>query len=127
MGDGAKKNKGGRPTKLNAEVQKTICDAIAAGVPIQVAAALAGVCNSQFYVWVKKHKGFADAIKIAAAKSETRLVGVIAKAAIANWTAAAWLLERHPKTRERWSRFQQPNSNGVQTNSTTSSTPTKDA
>jgi transposase len=116
--------KHGRPTKLTPECQKTICDAISAGVPIQVAAALGGVSQTQFYVWVKKHSEFAEAIKKAAATAETRLVGIIAKAASKQWTAAAWILERHPKYRERWAKI---SDRGIHQNLTISSPDTKAA
>ena len=107
----------GRPTKLTPETQKLICDAVAAGVPVQVAARLAGISQSTYYAWVSRHKDFAEAVKKAYALAETRLVGYIYRAAAKTWTAAAWLLERHPQMRQRWMRTSE---SGSQTNSTNS-------
>jgi hypothetical protein len=107
----------GRPTKLTPETQKLICDAVAAGVPVQVAARLAGVSQSTYYAWVSRHRDFADAVKKAYAVAESRLVGYIYRAAAKTWTAAAWLLERHPQMRQRWMRRLD---SGSQTNSTNS-------
>jgi len=107
----------GRPTKLTPETQKLICDAVAAGVPVQVAARLAGISQSTYYAWVSRHKDFAEAVKKAYAVAESRLVGYIYRAAAKTWTAAAWLLERHPQMRQRWMRTSE---SGSQTSSTNS-------
>jgi hypothetical protein len=96
--------KTGRPTKFTPEIQKTICDAISAAIPVQVASAMAGINQDTFYAWVKKNKGFSGAIKKATAIAEGRLVATIGKSAAKYWTAAAWLLERHPKYRQRWAK-----------------------
>jgi hypothetical protein len=96
--------KTGRPTKFTPEIQKTICDAISAAIPVQVASAMAGIDHGTFYRWIKKNKDFCQAIKKATAIAEGRLVATIGRAAAKQWTAAAWLLERHPKHRERWAK-----------------------
>lgn len=96
--------KTGRPSKCTPEVITTICDAISAAVPIQVAAALAGVSEATFFRWVKESEEFRESVKKATATAETRLVKTIIDAAAKQWTAAAWLLERHPKYRTRWAK-----------------------
>jgi hypothetical protein len=106
----------GRPSKLTPEARKIICDAVAACVPLQVAAALAKVSRSTIHQWTQRHPDFADDLKRASAQAEKHLVGVIRRAAQKQWTAAAWLLERHPKYRERWLKISSP---GAQTISTT--------
>ena len=120
-----------RPTKYNAEVAAQICRDIATTVPLQVAATRAGIGERTLYDWIKKFSQFSQDIKKAYAEAEIRLISIIsaaagheppategqdAKAAIgevlarpvrrpkAQWTAAAWLLERHPKFRSRWAK-----------------------
>lgn len=102
--------KGGRPTKLNPELQEKICQAIRAGNYIETAAAYAGVNKSTLYDWLKrggraksgKYKEFSNAVEKALAEAEVRDVFIIGKAAEENWQAAAWRLER--KFPERWGR-----------------------
>ena len=125
-----KTNGRGRPTKLNPELQEEICSAIRAGNYIEPSAARAGVSKHVLYDWLKKAgveldrvrrgqaKGlnckvsakaqpfvdFLDAIKKAEAEAEARDVAIIAKAALKQWQAAAWRLERKHYT--RWGRKQ---------------------
>jgi hypothetical protein len=94
---------GGRPTKLNAERQSKVCDAIRAGVPPETAAACAGIDESTFYRWLARgrrleaealYAKFAEAVKLALAEWETRDIMRIGEAAATDWRAAAWRLER---------------------------------
>lgn len=120
----------GRPTKLTPELQEEICAAIRAGNYIEPSAARAGVDKSSLYSWFKKagveldrvrrgrDKGrncrvsarlqpyvdFLEAVKKAEAEAEARDVAIIAKAALKQWQAAAWRLERKHYT--RWGRKQ---------------------
>ena len=106
------KNKTGRPSKLTADIQNKIIEAIRAGAYVETAAAYAGINKSTFYDWLKKGaRGldpafveFSNAIERALASSEMRDIVTITKAADVHWQAAAWRLERkHPN---RWGRRQ---------------------
>lgn len=100
----------GRPTKLTPELQESIVNAIRAGNYMETAAQYAGVSKQNLYIWLKKgndsetgiHAAFRDAVEKALAEAEVRDVSVIGKAALNNWQAAAWRLER--KNHARWGR-----------------------
>ena len=128
----------GRPVKLTPEVQEDICAAIRAGNYIEPSAIRAGVSKSTLYSWLKKGKteadrvdravsvgrrakvtaklkpyvDFLDAVKKAEAEAEARDVAIISKAAITQWQAAAWRLER--KHYDRWGRRQALEHSGPQ-------------
>ena len=99
----------GRSTKLTPELQKEIIGYIEAGNYVEVSCEAAGISKTQFYVWLKRkeklYTDFADAVKKAEKKAEIRNVVVIQKAAVDNWQASAWFLER--KHAERWGRKDQ--------------------
>lgn len=107
----AEKNKGGRPEKLTPELQKTICDTIAAGNYMETAAASAGIAKTTFNDWLRKgarsnrndkYKRFSLAVEKAIADAEILGSLTIELAAAKTWQAAAWKLERmHPK---KWGR-----------------------
>lgn len=125
-----KKKKMGRPTKLTPELQAEICDAIRAGNYIEPSAMRSGIDKTTLYNWLKKagtelqrvasgqakgkncsvtarmrpYVDFLNALKKAEAEAEARDVAIIAKAAMKQWQAAAWRLER--KHYERWGRRQ---------------------
>lgn len=123
---GRKRNPIGRPVKLTPELQEEICKAISAGNYIEPSAARAGVSKSSLYSWLKragveldrvrrgviarparkelKYIEFLDAVKRAEAEAEARDVAIISKAALTQWQAAAWRLER--KHFSRWGRRQ---------------------
>ena len=99
----------GRRTKLTPDVQKRVVEAIRAGNYKEVAARYAGIGESTFYEWLKRgashrvgYVEFAEAVKNAEAEAEVRDVALIEKAAMENWTAAAWRLER--RYPDRWGR-----------------------
>ena len=101
----------GRPTKLTAEVQGKICDALRAGNYLETSAAFAGIDKTTMYAWLKKgrqakrgkHREFVDAVEKAMADAEARDVALIGKAAAdGTWQASAWRLER--KYPDRWGR-----------------------
>jgi len=128
----------GRPVKLTPEVQEDICAAIRAGNYIEPSAIRAGVSKSTLYSWLKKGKteadrvdravsvgrrakvtvklkpyvDFLDAVKKAEAEAEARDVAIISKAAMTQWQAAAWRLER--KHYDRWGRRQALEHSGPQ-------------
>jgi hypothetical protein len=93
-----------RPTKLTAEVQKTITDAIAIGATYQAAAEYAGISYDTFNAWMRderpKFRQFSEAVVAANARARINLLARIQKAAQGtenkdgDWRAAAWVLER---------------------------------
>ena len=98
----------GRATKLTPEVQKIICDSVAAGVDRKHAALRAGTSARSVRQWLQDARkpdakpvliAFAAAIKKAEADAVARNVALIQKAAQdGTWQAAAWWLERrHPQ------------------------------
>src|SRR5262249_54121524 len=99
----------GRPTLLTPEVQRHVCDAIAAGNTRHDAAEYAGVGESTLRSWLArgrrqrrgKYRTFLAAVKKAEADAVVRNVAIIQKAATKTWQAAAWWLER--KRGEDWS------------------------
>jgi hypothetical protein len=92
-----------RPSKLTADTQATICNAVEAGTPLKHAALYAGVGESTVHRWIQQASApdpepqfveFRDAVQRAQARSVTRLVAMVTRAADNDWRAAAWLLER---------------------------------
>lgn len=99
----------GRKTKLTPEVSKIILETLRVGATFEAAAGRAGVDVSTIHHWRRSGKAedgkgklqkthelveFALAVDRALADAETRLVGIISKAATTQWQAGAWLLER---------------------------------
>jgi transposase len=102
-----------RPTKLTAETQEKIVQAIRAGNYIETAAAYAGIDKKSLYTWLKRgnecptgtniHAKFLQAVEQALATAEAQDVLIIGKAAKEGaWQASAWRLER--KFPDRWGR-----------------------
>jgi len=101
----------GQPTKLTAEVQDKIIEAIKMGNYQETAAAYAGISQSTFYLWMERgrdepdsiYSEFMEAVEKAKAQSEVRGVSLIEKAATdGSCQAAAWKLER--KFPQKWGR-----------------------
>jgi hypothetical protein len=98
----------GRPTKLTPEMQKKLCDVLAAGATRQDAAYHAGLRVQTLYDWLKRGRAaqsglfreFSDAVKAAEAQCAIRCAAVIQRAAQGSaeappeWKAACWWLER---------------------------------
>jgi hypothetical protein len=92
----------GRPSALTPEVQRRLCDAIAAGNTRNDAAEYAGVGESTLRRWLAqgrrrrsgKFRALLAAVKKAEADAVVRNVAIIQKAAATSWQAAAWWLER---------------------------------
>lgn len=101
---------GGRPTKLTPELQTQVVQAIAAGNYMETAAQYVGVNKVSLYAWLKRgnrqkkgpYREFLNAVKKALAQAEIRDVAIISTAAMTQWQAAAWRLER--KTPGKWGR-----------------------
>ena len=97
----------GRPSKLTPALADDLVILLAAGASSARAARAVGVSERSVTRWLRN--GLAAQVKRARATtpeatdalSEARLVVLISRAALVDWKAAAWLLERrHP---ERWS------------------------
>jgi transposase len=102
----------GRPSKLTAELQRRLCDALRAGNHLEVAARYAGISRPTLHRWLSEaREDGADpslielraAVSKAEADAEVHAVGVVRKAiAQGDWRAAlAYLERRHP---QRWRR-----------------------
>lgn len=98
----AARRRPGRPTKLTDKRAALILDALRAGNYLETAAAAAGVHRDTLNEWRHKFPDFSDAVEKARAEAEVGHVGVIRRAAVETWQAAAWWLER--SFPERWGR-----------------------
>jgi hypothetical protein len=107
----------GAPTKLSPELVDKIVAILRAGGYPETAASVAGICTKTYGRWLARgnpegddpanapFRRFRERVESALAEGEARNVALIARAAMDNWQAAAWLLERqHP---ERWARVSQ--------------------
>ena len=84
-----------RPRKLTADVQRRLCDALAAGNTRRAACAFAGISEDSVARYRDRFADFADAIQKAEADAEVRNVAIVTRAAQSGvWQAAAWWLER---------------------------------
>jgi hypothetical protein len=92
----------GRVPKLDAAVQKRVCDVLRDGNTRDTASRHAGVSPQTFCTWMAKgrraaggmYREFLEAVKKAEREAEMASVKVIRRAAPKNWCAAAWWLER---------------------------------
>lgn len=96
-----------RPTKLDADRQAKVCEALALGVSIEAAAAHAGLSATCVHEWMARgRKGerlyaeFLEATTRARDAAEVRFAAVVAKAAKEGSESAArwWLERRRPET-----------------------------
>lgn len=100
----------GRPTKLSAEVQAKVIEALAAGNFRQVAADYAGIGLRTMNTWLAEgkkattgpHAAFRQAVLEAERKAEMRMVALVMRAAATDAKHAEWWLER--KQHARWGR-----------------------
>ena len=83
-----------RPTKRNDEVEKKICQLLAAGNTRTTSAIVAGISDDTLVRWVRRFAGFAEVVKRAEEEAVARNVALINQAASKSWQAAAWWLER---------------------------------
>ena len=99
----------GRPSILTPDVQRRLCEAVAAGNTRHDAAEYAGIGESTLRRWLAqgrhrrsgKFRALLAAVKKAEADAVVRNVAIIQKAAPKSWQAAAWWLER--KRAKDWS------------------------
>ena len=93
--------------KLDDAVTEKIFGLIRAGNTLEVAATAAGVHRATLHRWMKTgreeerglYRKFLNEVEKAKAEAEARDVALIAKAATADWRAAAWRLERRSPRR----------------------------
>ena len=88
----------GRKTKLSAEIQKAVCDAIENGATYAAAAEAAGIAVSTFNEWLRDDRPrfveFSEAVRGANARFMTEAMKQIRMAGRKDWRALAWSLER---------------------------------
>ena len=95
--NGSQRHLGGRPTKRTPERENLLLLAIAKGLPLKAACKLAGLGFTTFNGWREEDPFFAEKIEFAEAQAIERNLVLIQRAALKDWKAAAWLLERrHP-------------------------------
>ena len=88
--------------RLDPAITQRVVDLIRAGNYIDVAAAASGIHRTTLHRWMRlgraqtrgHYRKFLIAVERALAESESRDVTLIAKAAVEDWRAAAWRLER---------------------------------
>jgi hypothetical protein len=102
----------GRKSTLTDEITERIVSVLRSGGYAQAAAAAAGVPVRTYNHWLERgdpegtskndapYREFREKVERAIAEGEAVTVGLISRAALKDWKAAAWLLERrHP---DRW-------------------------
>jgi hypothetical protein len=76
------------------EIVDEICANIVMGNSFKDACILSDISHDTFYTWIKKYPDFSDRVKKSESECKKRNIGIIQKAAINTWQAAAWYLER---------------------------------
>jgi predicted DNA-binding transcriptional regulator AlpA len=84
---------GGRPSKLTPEITAAICERIAKGAYVEVAAQASGIGRSTLYRWLKEDSEFQDAVKTARASAMCESIAFI-RSGEQGWQGSAWYLER---------------------------------
>lgn len=92
----------GRPSKLTPSTEARILNAVRCGAPNRVACAAAGISERTLYTWEERardrpgsdYAAFAERLDRARQEGITARLAIIQKAAVTDWRAAAWLLER---------------------------------
>lgn len=99
----------GRPTKLSADITARVCADLRAGLSVSSACASGGIHQATYFEWLARAEAgerrfaeFADAVTQAKAAGARQLEGVVRKAAVDDWRAAAWMLER--RLPDEWSK-----------------------
>ncbi|MDZ4817260.1 MAG: hypothetical protein SGI71_13505 [Verrucomicrobiota bacterium] len=88
------KSGGGRPTKRTPDRTAALLQAIESGMPYKSACAIAGIHFDTFNEWRKTNSEFSEQVEGAQAIAIQRAVNCIMDAALKDWKAAAWFLER---------------------------------
>lgn len=86
--------------------KKAILEALKAGNTRRAACRAVGVNADTLYRWMQEDPTFSDAVSAKEAEAEMECVRIIRGAAKDGlWTAAAWWLERNPRTKMDWKRI----------------------
>lgn len=93
----------GRPTKYTPSLQAEIVALIRQGVPRVTTATLVGISRETLNAWENCKPEFSDALLKAEAECEHEHIRRVNSGRL-GWQTSAWMLERHAKFRERWSR-----------------------
>jgi len=83
--------KRGRPTRLNSELTRQICQLLSEGITVAATCDALGVAESRYFEWLKQEE-FQEQATRARAKGKIELVRQIL--ADKDWRAKAWYLER---------------------------------
>ena len=98
----------GRPTDCTPEVTEIVCRELRLGLSIASACAAAGITKTSYYEYHQRAGEGTPFSVFAAATTKARSEGTrglehtVRKAAVGDWRAAAWMLER--KAPEDWSK-----------------------
>jgi hypothetical protein len=98
----------GRPTDCTPEVTEAVCAELREGLSIASACAAAGIDRATFHRWIARgdegppFSDFRNATTKARAVGTRSLEVTVRTAALDDWRAAAWMLER--KAPEDWSK-----------------------
>ena len=88
-----------RNTKLTAATVAKVVQAIELGATYELAAKYAGIAESTFYVWMKDHPEFSEAVHAGEGKAAIVWLAKIEQAGKDDWRALAWKAERRfPKS-----------------------------
>lgn len=98
----------GRPTDCTPEVTEIVCRELRLGLSIASACAAAGITKTSYYEYHQRASEGPPFSVFAAATTKARSEGTrglehtVRKAAVGDWRAAAWMLER--RAPEDWSK-----------------------
>jgi hypothetical protein len=95
---------GGRPTVLSDEVASQLVTMLRAGNYLHVAVRAAGLSKRTFNDWMqrgtsmlkkdRRYRELRDRVETARAEGQVRNVALVSQAAMTDWRAATWMLER---------------------------------
>lgn len=83
-----------RRTKYCTEIVEAICTALAAGISIRAACAQVNISEQTYYDWKDKYPEFNHAVNSTRPNFELQMLELIKMAAITDWRAAAWILQK---------------------------------
>jgi hypothetical protein len=90
------------------KAKQDICTALGAHNTVRAACGYAGIAEPTFFRWMNIDRDFREAVQKAESSSDVRLISLIVKEAQGGtWQAAAWLMERHPRTKRDWRRSEE--------------------
>ena len=83
--------------KYNAKIVEEICKHLRMGMTQKDSCVLVGISGETFNQWKNNRPDFSDAVEKAQMDCKQRNIGIIQKAALTTWQAAAWWMERKHK------------------------------